>query len=187
MKVLPVVIVCLAALAASMEGVRADDRTPEQIKAAKEFTVEGIGFSATPQTIRTKWPSAERVAKECDAKLGWETLRVGKTPNTDGIDFSFLDGKLVLMWVWYFPERTNQMGGWEVIPRRIVDKLGKAEAGSNEGKDEDEIFRADWVIPEANRFIRFIAEKKRSILIIVDREMQKQLEQKRQAAANTGF
>jgi hypothetical protein len=169
---------------------QADDRTPEQVKAAKDFMVEGISFTATPQTIRAKWPNIERVAKDSDAKLGLEVLRVDTTLNTDGIDFTFVDGKLMQMLVWYFPDRLNKMGGSETIATRIVAKLGKADAdsdGYNVDGAEGQICKFDWVIPDADRFIRLSARKKSTVLIVQDRELKKKLEAKKQASANTGF
>ena len=164
------------------------ERTQEQINAAKDFGVEGMNFTnTTPQTIRNKWASAARYEKECDAKIGWETWRVDKTANTDGIDFSFVNGKLESMWVWYFRQRIDKMGGFEVFPKRITDKLGKPDKGQRNA-EEGELLRFDWVIPEASRFIRLIWYKdQKTTLYIVDRNLRNALEEKQKASANTGF
>ncbi len=183
-------LLCVLLLAFGAESARADDRTPEQIKAAKEFTVEGIGFSATPQTIRTKWPTAERVAEESNAKLGLEVLRVDSTPNTDGVDFHFLDGRLMKMQVWYFPERVKKMGGYLTVAEKLVTRLGKADAdskGGNVDESEGEICQFDWVIPEAERWIRYHVTKKVAVLSVWDREVARKKEAKEKASADTGF
>jgi len=188
MKRLTVVGALVLSCVLRLTNCYAEDRTPEQIKAAKDFSVEGMNFmNTTLQAIRTKWPGASRYEKECDAKIGWETWRVDKTANTDGIDFSFVDGKLVSMWVWYFRQRTDKMGGLDVIPQRVKDKLGLADVAKRDAED-DELARFDWVIPDANRFIRLIIFKdQKTTLYIVDRNLRNVLEEKQKATANTGF
>ena len=184
MRISVIVSILASTLALSTLVGRAEDRTPDQIKAAKEFAVEGIGFGVNPQTIRVKWPNVKRVAESSDSKIAWETLRVPDTTNTDGIDFEFLEGKLVSMVVWYFPDRVSRMGGWEILPERIQGKLGLADSLE---KADAEIFRADWVIPEANRFVRLVVENKKAFMVITDRDAKEQVIHKKQSSASTGF
>lgn len=183
------VVVCASVVALATLS-QADDRTPEQIKAAKDFMIEGIGFSATPQTIRAKWQFAKTVEKESNPKIGFEVLRVGETPNTDGIDFCFLDGKLMQMWVWYAPQRLNKIGGWDVILDRLIKKFGKGDADSKGTKvdtEDGEVYQIDWVIPEAERWVRYDVKKKVAVLQIWDREVARKKEAKEKATAETGF
>jgi hypothetical protein len=190
MKVVPVVVACLAVLVASTGSIRADERTPEQIKAAKEFAVEGIGFTATPQTIRAKWPQTERVAEDSNPKIGLEVLLVPETQNTDGIQFTFLDGKLMQIFVLYLPARVKKMGGWTTIAEKVVARLGKADAdskGVDRDPKSDKVADFDWVIPEAERWFQYKVNTDAAALIIWDREVARKKEAKEKAVAETGF
>jgi hypothetical protein len=190
MKGMLVVTASAIALAACSVVAHAADKTPEQIKAAKEFIIEGIGFSATPQTIRTKWPNAERVAKESNSKIGVEVLFVSETQNTDAMQFTFLDGKLMKIQALYQPARVKKMGGWETIAEKLVAKLGKADADSEVIDDDpksEKIADFDWVIPEAERWFSYVVSKKSALLTICDIELARKKEAKEKAAADTGF
>ena len=188
MKVSTVVLISAVALAFNV--THADERTTEQVKAAKEFTIEGVGLDATPQTIRAKWPTATSVPKESNPKIGQELIRVDRTANTDGIDFDFLDGKLMSMSVFYFPGRTNKMGGWSTISEKIVARLGKADADST-GMDYDSnskvICEYHWIVEDAERAVRLYVTKELALLRILDRELARKKIAKEKATAETGF
>ncbi len=190
MKVSTVVLISALALALNVSTTYADERTPEQVKAAREFTVEGVGFNATPQTIRAKWPTATSVPKQSNPQIGLECIRVEGTANTDGIDFFFLDGKLMNMLVWYFPSRTSKMGSWSTIAEKVVARLGKADVDSK-GLDQDskskEICEYDWVIEDAERWVRLHVTTEFSVLKVWDREVARKKLAKEKATAETGF
>ncbi len=172
------------ALVTSATTALADDNTPEQVKAAKEFKVEGIDLTATLESIRAKWPSLVYVEKESNKKIGLAYYRVDKTTNTDGLDFAFLDGKLMSIFVWYFPARIDKMGGASILAEKIVARIGKAD---NAKKEDDKSFSATWRFVEAGRYFIFEGNKERSILTIMDIAVSEKMTEKQKATAETGF
>lgn len=162
-------------------------RTPEEIAAAREFTVENIGFSNTISLLKSKYPDAQIVQEESDSACNLVFYRIDSTNSTDGLDISFYKGKILELRAWYFPERVHgSFGSWDVIAEKLVSKIGKAE-DVKQGKGEDDIAEITWRIPEAKRYFRLEVTTKRVLLQIVNTDLLKQYKDLKKLKGNAGF
>lgn len=171
-------------LAFSAIVAHSSDRTPEQIKAAKEFAIDHIGLSLSYSATKRAIPTIERMEKDSDITIGLESWRANNTTNTDGLDMTFLDGKMMGLIAFYSSERILEMGGWDTIVRRVAGKIGKAVIIKAE---DNELYRFEWKIQEINRIFRYIVTKKACVLAIIDIDLQNEMISRRSKRANTGF
>lgn len=151
--------------------VMADARTAEEVAAAKAFKVEGVYLGMTETEFRELYPMAQPLKDLTDVNTGTVGLRVSETKNTDGVDAAFWRGRLLEYYVWYGVPRTEQLGGFTTLMKRLVEKFGKADAdsrGANEDKNSEELAELKWRIPEADFYCELLIQKKINRVNITD-------------------
>jgi hypothetical protein len=175
------------ALTNTLSSVAAPSETA-QIKAAKSFQVEGVKLGMTKDEFYGLFPNATDLDDLTEISSGTVGVRVSETPNTDGIDAAFWKGRLLEYYVRYSPERVESMGSWHTIARRIVARLGKADAVSPGATHEKGvIFEATWKIDRADFCLIFTVKPERALLNVVDTEAHTMRGKEKGAKANTGF
>jgi hypothetical protein len=108
-------------------------RTPEQVKAIRDFRIEGVGLKTTRDEFLAMFKEAELEKENSTIKLGIEIYKVARTRETDGIRFKFLDGKLVKILASYSPSRIKAIGGDSIIPEKLTLRFGKSESDNSGG------------------------------------------------------
>ena len=163
-----------------------DDHTADQNKAAKEFTLEGIGLGATYSAVKAKHPDIEFVKDKSDAKVGLAIWKTYSSKAVDIITFNFLDGKLYKIEVFYMDKTLDKFGGYKTVYEKLVAKYGKEDETS-----DDEKFVCDytWQFFDADRFMNYYIVKTNysGYLVVVDKALTRQLTEKKKANANVGF
>jgi len=136
-----------------------DGHTEEQNKAVKEFVVEGIGLGATYSEIKAKYPDIEFMKEDSDAKVGLAVWRTFSTKKVDAVRFYIFNGKTYKISIFYTAETLSKFGGYA------------------------------WQFFDANRYINYNVVKENScgFVIVVDKELSRQLSEKRKSQADVGF
>jgi hypothetical protein len=173
---------------ASSSKPKADGRTEEQTKAAKEFKFEGVSFSTTLEEFKTAHPDAELQAEDSDKKIRLEVY-LADSEAASILMVKFFDGQLMEMRILYDVKKVNKIGGWEVLLERLVDKFGKADADSLGYDKEEKKAQLDWTFKKANKVVTFLAvERKNHFRVDVeDTEIAKKMRDAKAKSADTGF
>jgi hypothetical protein len=163
-----------------------DGHTEEQNKAVKEFVVEGIGLGATYSEIKAKYPDIEFMKEDSDAKVGLAVWRTFSTKKVDAVRFYIFNGKTYKISIFYTAETLSKFGGYETIYQKLVAKYGKEDESS---PDEKSLCDYTWQFFDANRYINYNVVKENScgFVIVVDKELSRQLSEKRKSQADVGF
>jgi len=151
-------------------GVRADQRTAEQIQAAADFTFEGVTLGMSLEAFLAKYPKAELGEDESNVKVGVKSYRVHELETADSARYVFLDDVLFQVSAFYSPERLKEMGGDTIPLRKLVQKFGKQDKNSPgvTRQNGEQTFTAKWDFPTQRRCIRFVAAQKISYVSAVD-------------------
>lgn len=184
------VITALSFLAVGVEPLRADDRTDDEISAARSFKLESVHLGMSEKEFRALYPDATPLDDLADANTGTTGLRVAQTINTDGIDAAFWKGRLIEFYAWYGVQRTKMLGGYTTLIERLVNKLGKGDAdsrGANEDPQSDEILQLRWRIPEADFYCEILVEKKINRINVADMRAWTERDKLRAEKADVGF
>lgn len=163
--------------------------TPEQLAAARDFAIEGIGLNTTVTSFKAKYPSAELIADESDTACNMVFYRVDSTSSTDGIDVKFFSGKVLEIRAWYFPSRVNKtFGTWGVIAEKLVQKIGKADEVKEGNDDDNVIARIFWRFPdEVNRYFAMDVTTERVLLVATNLLQYKKYLELKKSKADVGF
>ena len=163
-----------------------DDRTAEQNKAAKDFTVEGLGLGATYTAIKAKYPYIEFISKDSDSNVGLAVWRTFSTKKVDAVRFYIFNGKLYKISIFYTAETLTKFGGYDTIYQKLVEKYGKEDESS---PDEKSLCDYTWQLFDVNRFINYtvVKESGAGFVIVADKELSRQLTEKRKSQADVGF
>ncbi len=108
-------------------------RTPEQLKAIREFQIEGVGLKTTRDEFLAIFKEAEFEKENSIQKLGIDIYKVGRTRETDGIRVKFLEGKLVKILASYSQARIKAIGGDSIIPDKLKFRFGLTELDGGYG------------------------------------------------------
>jgi hypothetical protein len=183
-------LVSTAAVALSAMDASAAERTAEQQKNALEFKFEGIGFPITLEEFDRRFPDAtqdsdqERRVKE--AKLGL-TRRFYTPKAATLVLLRFLDGQLMDIRIGYDVEKVNDLGGVDVLAKRLADKFGKADADSKFDSDKWEACFI-WRFPEeTSRLVVFEFDKKFAFVDVTNSRLFMKLLDRKKQGADTGF
>jgi len=161
--------------------------SPEQIQAASEFSIEGVGFQTTLTSFKTKFTQAKEIESESEPEFGVMFYRIDTTANTDGIDVIFYNNKVMELRVWYFPSRINSVfGTWTIIGEKLVKKIGHADEG-NQGTTNKDIASLTWRIPEAKRYFNIKVTISKLLLKAVNMELYEECTNLKNSKANVGF
>jgi hypothetical protein len=184
------VIATVSFFALGAEPLRADDRTRDEISAARSFKLESVFLGMSENEFRALFPNAAPLDDLTDANTGTTGLRVARTRNTDGIDAAFWKGRLIEFYAWYGAERANKLGSYITLIDRLVDKLGKADAdsrGASEDPNSDEIAHLKWRIPQADFYCEILVKKKINRINVADMRAWTERDKLRADKADVGF
>jgi hypothetical protein len=177
-------LICFALFGATVVCT-GDERTKEQIKAAKEFTFEGIPFSTTLEQFKKKHPSATP-GEDTDSKIGVAEFRFDSDAATI-VSAKFFQGKLYRITMLYEGVKLSNVGGSEALLERLTKKFGKPDANSrgiiSKGPLE---WEGQWAIPDASRFVKIHAALGSVEIGVADTAIYDKLLAKRKAS-NSGF
>ncbi len=151
---------------------RSDDRTPTEIANAKGFVLDSVKLGMTEQEFSRLFPNAKPLSDLTNPKSDTKGFRVDSTTNTDGIDAAFWNGRLLEFYAWYAPRRTNEMGGYMTLIKRMIEKLGKGDADSKgvKGTDDNESLQIKWKINECSFFCEILVKPDMTRINITDTE-----------------
>ena len=138
----------------------------DNVANARSFALDGVRLGMSQTEFLGLFPGARPLGELTEQESGTTGLRVDETQNTDGIDAAFYEGKLLEFYVWYFPQRVNEMGGDRAILARLVEKFGKA--GPDSEYDSDTDARLVWRMEAANFFLQMIIKKNKTVINVTD-------------------
>jgi hypothetical protein len=125
---------------------------------ARDFQVYGVRLGMTTSEFQKQFPTVKRDTSQ-KQEPGVARVQVDRTEDRSEIRAMFWEGKLVQYHVNY-SDRIYQMGGWEVLLKRFVEQLGKAEIADDSNQVQlywnfDETgFRLDFYhVPSKRRYI----------------------------------
>lgn len=165
------------------------ERTPAQVQAARQFTFEGVGLAMSRTAFLEKYPAAQPLEAQSNAKAGIQCYRLDKLQSADVADFLFLDDVLYEVTVFYTSTRLKEMGG-ETIPfKKLVQKLGPQDKDSPgiSKKDGQNVFSARWSFSEIRTRINFMATGKMAYVSYRDTSRAGLADKRATAAAELGF
>jgi hypothetical protein len=185
----PPVRVPAAPAAPVTPAVPVEQRTRDQIQAAKEFSFEGITLGMSLENFLEKYPAARLQPDESNDKVGHKSYRVEALETADAAQYQFLDDVLFQVTAFYTPARLTEMGGATIPLRKLVQKLGKQDKNSpgiSRIKGE-ETFSAKWDFADLNLRIRFVAGGKFSYISFADTKKAAAVGQRVTEKAEVGF
>jgi hypothetical protein len=153
----------------------ADSHTDEQKKAAKEFSIEGIGLGASYSEIHAKFPDIEFRKDLSDPKVGLAVWRTYKSKTSDGIAFSLFGGKVYKIEVGYLSKTLTDLGGYKTVYDKLVAKYGKEDKST---VDEKFLASFTWKFYDVDRYIAYQVTKTDGHFVVMDVALFKQLSKK---------
>ena len=184
------VVAAFSFFAFGAEPLRADDRTDDEISAARSFKIESVSHGMSEKDFRALYPDAVPLDDLTDVNTGTTGLRVAQTRNTDGIDAAFWKGRLIEFYAWYGVPRTSMLGGYMTLIKRLVEKLGKGDAdsrGASEDPNSDEIVQLKWRIPDANFYCEILVKKEMNRINVADMRAWTERDKLKADKADVGF
>jgi len=118
--------VFLSPVVSGNSHVSDDPKLTEAEKFARDFSFDKVKLGTPIKDFLKRYPKAEKT--DSDDKLKIELYTVPVPPATS-CSYLFLDGNLYEMRLLYDVAATEEMGGWRVLIEKLIDKLGKVEAG----------------------------------------------------------
>ncbi len=175
--------VCAATLAAMAPEARAvdmnDDVNPWTLA---KFTFEGVPLNSSVAQLKKRFPEARAASDELDRQLGRQRYVVEGLKTANTARFFFVDDKLYQIEVTYKEPRLLELGGIEMVRRRLIDMLGAADhAGES---------RWTWQQPNCNRRADLFGMPDGALLLVTELNLIPVVEQRTKRisdAENLGF
>lgn len=160
----------------------------EEENAIENLDFHGLTWGASVQQMNSRFPRATRSTDNPDLANGEDKYLVP----VEGVDFaelSFLDGKLYGIRLIYLPATVNQLGTWDIILSRLVDRFGLASADSkgNETGVEDHYASYFWRFDDVKKWISFDVFQKFVRVEFEDLVARWELDNRKRKTANLGF
>ena len=173
----------------SDNSATADDRTNEQVLAAKQFTFEGVALSCSLKDFLRTYPSAQLWADETQPNVGIKCYRVLALQSADMAEFRFLDDSLFQVVAVYMPDRLKRIGGHNVLLARLAEKFGLPDHDSPGRSEENgqESFTFKWKFAEAQRGFAYRNDPNCCVILFWDSSKSDLAEKRRAEKANFGF
>jgi hypothetical protein len=165
-----------------------DERTNEQMLAAKQFTFEGVALSCSLKDFLLKYPSAQLLGSESQANLGIKCYCVRALQSADMAQYTFLDDTLFEVTVVYTHEGLKKIGGEKVLLNRLTDKFGPPDRDFSAGrvvKDGEEVFR--WHLRGARRVFAYSYRPNLCLILFFDSSKNELANKRKAEKANVGF
>lgn len=177
---------CFVVLFCVVGVCRADERTAEQTKAAKDFKFEGVTFATTVAEFKKLHPNAKE-DKESDKKLKVEQYIV-PSQAADRMAVYFFEGKLYEMRILYRSKQLDKIGGDAVLIERLRDKFGKADASSPGVTKKTPLeYEFEWEMKDANKSFAIIGKDDYVRIDAVDTLVNAKILEAKKKTADTGF
>ena len=160
----------------------------EEENAIQNFDFHGLTWGATTQQMTSRFPEGVRSIDGADLPNGERKYGV-PVEGVDVASLSFLDGKLYEIRLVYLPATVNQLGSWDIILSRLVDKFGLADADSkgNDTGDEDHLASYFWRFDGAKKWVSFNVYKKFVRVEFSNLLGVWEMEERKKKTANLGF
>ena len=170
----------------------ADDRTEEQVRAAKDYAFNGISFSTSVNDLKKLYPKLTAIKDGTEAGLKLETYVINEAEGAkpaDALCLYFCDGALYKMKLLYTDDMVKGMGGLGVLVGRVANKFGKPDEDSLGIISEDPPkLDTHWGIKDAGRRIEmWNSSEERIGIVISDLPIVAKLQAAKEKAAKTGF
>lgn len=163
----------------------AEVRTAKEIAAVRAFNIEGVKLGMSKGEFLRLFPRAKDDRHGTNAAIGLTSLIVDRTAKTNGIDVRLLDGKVFDVFAFYSKEKLSDMGGVFALIKRLVAKLGKADADSP-GKTEKGLALL-WNFDEIDVFFKLSQTPLATAINYTDMEKWEEMQLRKQKAADPGF
>lgn len=158
-------------------------QTPEQLKNATDFAIEGISMYTTMPEFKENHPFAELVEDDTEFEHKLYCYRIRDTKGTDVVDVEFLSDTIYRICAYYFPERLEAMGSCVTLAERLVKKIGpvnKSESNITTAGEDYAVAKFVWTFPEkVNRYFALDINNERVILAAINIKQGAKLEKLR--------
>jgi len=171
-----------------MSGDKGAYMLTEQENAIQNFDFHGLTWGSSVKQMNDLFAQEATSMDGADVANGERKYAV----HVQGVDLaalSFLDGKLYDIILVYNPATVNQLGTWDVILSRLVERFGLADADSkgNETGDEDHFASYYWRWDDVKKWISFDVYKKFVKVNFSDLTGVWEMEERKKRTANLGF
>jgi hypothetical protein len=136
---------------------RGDERTAEQIRAAKAFYYDGVDFSLRQEQFLKQFPNAVRETNPI-LKTGINQYRA-RTKTCTYIDVSFREGTIYEVKVFWDKQQLRQVGGDTVIRDKLIAIYGQPDPLDSNRASVAHIKTWVWEIKEAKRSFCLVASE----------------------------
>jgi len=171
------------------QSLRAQERTSDQIAAARDFRIEGVSLGMTQSDFIRLYPKHDVPTDVGDIATNTIGLCTEPTKNTDGISAAFWKEKLLEFYVFYSADQTDRMGGGLILAEKLSDKYGKPDAdspGKTKYSDKD-ITQLNWTISDANLFVELEIFLGKAMITVRNISLYSERERQKKQNANPGF
>jgi len=140
------------------------------------FTFEGVSLSSSLNDFQRRYPSAEFDAKHSDATVDIKSYMVLPTKTADAAVYCFYQNVLYQIYIIYFPDTIEKMGGMGAVIDKLKNTFGLAD---NVDKQEGNTI-ATWERPESHRRVDFsVIPKKSAGFTVVDTAIESEIQKRR--------
>jgi len=128
----------------------------EHENAIQNFQFHGLTWGSSTAQMKSQFPSCIERREGTDDSVGKHEYLV-QAQGTDGAELLFLDDHLYNIRLVYSPATTNEMGSWNTVLQRLVERFGLADAKSKGSDTGDDKIVASyyWRFEEITKYVGF--------------------------------
>ena len=160
----------------------------EYENAIQNFQFHGLTWGSATAQMKSHFPSCAEQRDGTDESVG-QHLYLVTAEGVDSAELSFLDDHLYKVRLLYTAVRCNEMGGWNIVLQRLVEKFGLADAkskGSDTG-DDDIIASYYWRFEEITKYVSIDVYKTATVVEFVDLTALWDVNGRKEKTVNLGF
>ena len=152
-------------------------RTSEHEKNLLDFNVQDIKLGSSLNDFKLKFPDAIIFQELSQESIGDVTYMVSDIPNIDTCLFSFYSGKLYRIAIVYSASQADELGGWDNIVMKLVERYGKFDEITT---DEDDVFSAYLENDTIARYLDVNVSSEFMMIKVIERNILSELNTKKE-------